>query len=399
MRKQIILFFGLILYLNSYSQITFEKGYFINNSGEKIDCLIKNLDWDNSPNRIEYKLSESSEEDILNLESVKEFGLYNNISKYISINVNIDRSSDNLRDLSDSKNPVFNKEQLFLKVLVEGKASLYSYKNWDLVRFFFSTDSLEFEQLIYKKYNVSQNTVGKNNSFRQQLFSELKCENITLKKIKSLDYDQSNLLNIFTKYNECANSEFVQYGEKIEKGDLFNLSIRPGINSSSLSVYNISGTSFADADFDNKLSMRLGFEAEFIMPFNRNKWAVIIEPTFQYYKSEKDLPFNLVAYADYKSIQIPIGLRHYFFLNNNSKIFINASYFFDFPLNSAITYDGYENTFKFKVNNGLVTGLGYKYKDNYSFEFRYNPSRNIIDGFFWVSEYKSISLIFGYTIF
>ena len=68
----IILAFGI----NGYSQIIFEKGYLINNSNEKIECLIKNNDWKNNPETFEYKLSENSEPAIADVKSAKEFGIY-----------------------------------------------------------------------------------------------------------------------------------------------------------------------------------------------------------------------------------------------------------------------------------------------------------------------------------
>ena len=53
MKKQILLLLTTILSLNSYSQINFDKGYFINDSNQKVDCLIKNIDWKNNPTEIE----------------------------------------------------------------------------------------------------------------------------------------------------------------------------------------------------------------------------------------------------------------------------------------------------------------------------------------------------------
>ena len=42
-----------------------------------------------------------------------------------------------------------------------------------------------------------------------------------------------------------------------------------------------------DLKFDSNTNVSLGIEAEFILPFNKNKWAIIFEPTYQYYKTEK----------------------------------------------------------------------------------------------------------------
>ncbi|WP_205635394.1 hypothetical protein [Flavivirga aquatica] len=91
MKKKLLLLFISILSINCYSQISFEKGYYINNAGQKIDCLIKNIDWDNNPTSFEYKELESSKIKMTNIKFVKEFGVYH-VSKYIRSKVNIDRS-------------------------------------------------------------------------------------------------------------------------------------------------------------------------------------------------------------------------------------------------------------------------------------------------------------------
>ena len=156
---------------------------------------------------------------------------------------------------------------------------------------------------------------------------------------------------------------------------MFNLSIRPGFNSSSLSIQN-SASSSRNTDFDNEFGFRFGIEAEFIMPFNKNKWSLIIEPTYQYFKSEKEIT-NQSAKADYKSIEIPVGVRHYFFLNENSKIFINGSFIFDLSNDSVIDFES-GTDLEIKTRNNLAFGIGYKHNDKYGLELRYQTSREIL---------------------
>ena len=54
--KKIVVILIAIISLKGFSQIKFENGYFINNSDEKIECLIKNKDWDDNPVKFNYKL-------------------------------------------------------------------------------------------------------------------------------------------------------------------------------------------------------------------------------------------------------------------------------------------------------------------------------------------------------
>lgn len=62
----LVLLFGLFFF-NSFAQIKFEKGYFINETNETKEVLIKNSDWRNTPSQIQYKTSLDGQSQILNL--------------------------------------------------------------------------------------------------------------------------------------------------------------------------------------------------------------------------------------------------------------------------------------------------------------------------------------------
>ncbi len=106
MKKQISLLLFTILSFNIYSQVLFEKGYYINNVGQKIDCLIKNFDWKNNPTDIEYKLIENSDSKYENIKSIKEFGINNNV-KYFRRILKIDKSIEDIDNLSFDRKPIF----------------------------------------------------------------------------------------------------------------------------------------------------------------------------------------------------------------------------------------------------------------------------------------------------
>lgn len=151
MSRIVILLFFMILSSQCFSQISFESGFFIDNSNQRINCWIKNVDWRNNPSQFNYKLKKSGEVREGTIALVKEFGI-NNISKHIRHTINIDRSSENVNKLSKEKSPLYNEEKLFLKVLVEGEASLYLYRDGNLKRFFYDSENKNTEQLVFKSY-------------------------------------------------------------------------------------------------------------------------------------------------------------------------------------------------------------------------------------------------------
>ena len=407
MKKKLFFLLTIILSLNSYSQVSFEKGYYIDNNDQKISCLIKNLDWKNNPTKFEFKLSENSETQKADIKSIKEFAI-TNATKFIRSTVKIDRSSGNVNNLNADKNPVFSEEQLFLKVLVEGKANLYEYTDSDLKRYFYNKTDAPIEQLIYKSYMISDLDVGKNTKFRQQLWMDLNCPNFKLSDVEKVEYKKNDLVQYFTKYSSCLTNESVEYTPK-QKKDLFNLTIRSRLYNSSLAIKN-SMYNLRNTDFGKKTRIGFGVEAEYILPFNKNKWSIAIEPSYQSFKSEKTTNVKDVSGGiqnvsiDYSSIEVPLTIRHYFFLNKNAKLFVNASYVIDFALKSSVEFtlndDSNFNTLEIKSRNNPAIGIGFKQNDRYSIELRYQTSSEILANYvFWSSNYKTVAIIFGYSFF
>jgi hypothetical protein len=406
MKKTLLIAFIALFPLSTYSQIKFEKGYFIDNLGKRTNCLIKNIDWKNNPIDFEYKLFDNPKIRTKTITSVKEFAVLNH-SKFIRFTVDMDRSNENSNALSLKRGPEFKKETLFLRVLIEGSASLYKYEAKSLMRYFYSVGDVYPKQLIFKYFKTFDDKIGKNEEFKQQLFKDLKCSDISSNEIRMKQYKKQDLMNLFVKYNRCKQSDFTNFDEK-GKRDLFNLYIRPGLKYSSLATKNkISET--RNIDFGGAFNLRIGVEAEFILPFNKNKWAIIIEPTYQYYKSEKEIIYarrlstvrttNVIV--NYKSIEIPFGVRHYLFINDDSKLFFNLSYIIDFQLSSRL-YAVSKGLFDLDINsrNSLTYGVGYNYKNKYSLELRRQTDREILgDYLYWSTGYKGVSIIFGINMF
>ncbi len=398
----------LLLSITLTAQINFERGYFIKENNEKVECLIKNEDWKNNPTNFEYRLNSSSQVLKNNIASVKEFGVLGK-SKYVRDYVEIDRSSENIRKLTSLKNAILYKEKLFLKVIIEGKASLYSYNDGSLQRFFYKINNEDIKQLIYKKYKASTNKIGSNERYKQQLLTDLKCQDINLGKIENLNYNRSDLVRLFTTYNICSNSENTNYTNK-DSYDFFNLNVRPRLRSSSLTVSN-SVLPSRNTMFDRKLSFGIGLEAELVLPFNKNKWSLILEPTYQRYKNSVTKSADIInggtitATVDYSSLEIPVGIRHYLFLNDNSKFFLNGSLILDISSESSIIYTRSDGSFLESIpvadaTGNLAIGLGYVYNNRYSVEIRYQLDRDILGDYrSWNSGYNTTAIIIGYSIF
>jgi hypothetical protein len=397
MKTTLLLTILLLFSLLSFSQVKFENGYFVNLNNERTNCLIKNYDKINNPTEIEYKISENSDIQKVGISIIKEFGI-NGCCKFIRAETNIDRSTKELSHISINSNPEWSQEQLLLKVLVEGKASLYKYEDNISNKFFYSIADSGIKQLIYKQYLSNDDKYLLTNSgFRQQLWTEVKCGNITETSVENLEYTESALKKYFIRYNDCNGCTSIDYNTNVRKNP-FHLNINSGITSTSVS-FSIPSISDDETDFGRKLSFRLGIDLEYVLPFNKNKWRIAFSPSYQQYSSHAKHSLG-DAEIKSKSIEFPLGLRYYFFLKNNLNIFIAAQHLVTTGINfhSTIKIDyPYSIPVQLKNQSCFAFGIGVNYK-KLSSEIRMYTNRDLI-GHVYVSDYHVAALIIGYKFF
>jgi hypothetical protein len=390
--KQITIILILFIGLNTIAQVQFEKGYIINNDGEKISCLVKNEDWNYNPKSITYKIDHNSTEKKGNIETIKEFGI-NEVSNFKRFKINIDRSSTNPNKLSKTRLYNYNEETIFLKTLIEGNADLYLFKEGNLIKFFYKKNQeTPIKQLEYKKYLNTKGGLAENNNYLTQLRLDLPCNKLDIKTIK---YTQKSLVNFFLKYNNCdknTTTALKNYDSKKNKSK-FNLKLKVGMKNATITPKN---TSSNTTKLESKgTNLKIGLEAELVLPFNKNKWSIYAEPTYNSFN--EDIDGDSDGSINYKSIKIDIGAKHYMFLNHNSKLFLLGALGIDLSMDSKIVFNSNR---ELEISSGphLTFGLGYNYKDKYSIETRYSINNDLTDNYsFWETKYSSFSIVFGYN--
>ena len=396
----------LLFYFPLFAQNNYESGYFINNNGNKIECLIKNLGWKETPTKFQYKLSEEDSPKFATIKTVQEFSVKKDfVYKRVTLQMDNFIEPRNKNKLDYNPQPEYVERTIFLKVLISGKASLYLYNGSGYKKFFFSLDNTIPEQLFYKRYLLTYNTIKENNQYKQQLYNNLQCETISSKDVLKVDYYKEDLMKLFKSYNECENVEYTQFDTDLTKNK-FNLTVRPGVNFNFLSVNNRLNSAFS-VDFGSQKNFRLGLEAEIVFGFNHSNWSLIFEPTYQYFKADKEIPFRSASIEsqsvsiDYQSIELPLGVRHYFIVDKSSKVFLNASFVYDIDLPSKIDYElAPREDIELVTTVNFAMGIGYKYGKNLSLELRYYTKRDLFKGYGdYSSKYKNTSLILGYTLF
>lgn len=377
-----------------FGQIRFEKGYFVDNENRRTECLIKNNGWRNNPVNFYYKNENSDSTKIQEISSVTEFGVYGSF-KYKRFDVKIDNSSNFIDKITPDKDPVWSQEILFLKVVVEGKADLYYYENDDIKRFFYSVSDTDITQLIYKKYLIEDTKTAMNCKYRQQLWNDVRGINTQMHSLENLNYNEKDLKTYFLKYNSLGNNSKVINNTSSEKS--FNFKVTPG-----LTYTYFTGTTLNNDfkyDFMPKIGYRIGLEIEYILPFNKNKWGIILEPTFQNYKTDAKYIGAQGEQINYNSMEFPIGIRHYLYPNKNYKLFLNASYISNYSMNFGSTIQLskiYTPIIKIKTGTSFSVGGGIEVK-KFSAEIRYYTNRQLLfDRSLIRTDYERLNFILGY---
>lgn len=399
MKKLLILSICVLFSASIFAQIKFLPGYFVDNNGKKTECLIRDVDWRDNPTSFDYKMTPEGEVQKRSIEETSSFLVDD--GKYERHTVDIDMSTDIVSQMKDNPKPEYKTQQVLLRVLVEGDATLYYYEYQGIMRFFFSKNESTPEPLIYKRFITKDEKgykqISRNTAYKQQIFNYLACETIK-RRDTDIKYSRDEMIDFFVKYNKCKGGTYTEVAER--KFSVVHLHLRPGVKWSSLSVDNGLYDS-RDTDFGSQIGGRIGLEVEMVLPYFNDSWAAFVEPTFQYFSKESQTPNGESANFTYNSMSIPLGVRYAYFLNDDTSIQLKAAYSFDIPFSSSVTFTNDLNAMELDINtrNNYVFGLGVRHK-RLGAEVRYQTARALMGGYvYWDAPYQQSSLILSYQLF
>ncbi len=380
-----------------FAQIDFEPAYYINNTGEKKECLIKNVDWRDNPSSFIAMIEGANSK--LSIDEIQEFGFTNGV-KYQRHTVGVDMSSPVADKLSDQRAPVYENKTVFLKVLVEGDASLYMYVNGNIIRFYYRMNNKEVKPLIYKKILHKYVNIATNETYKQQLRIDLKHPSISATRISNTKYSSKDLSKLFLVYNGEEKLKTQKESKETREKNSFKLNVRPGFNYNTI-VYHDGKSDYKT----NAPSVSLGLEFVSILPFNRNKWAVILEPEFFYLSKEDEIEGSWhgeVFNYSYTVLNANLGFRYSVFLNTNTTLYVSGAYSFStiqkgkqevfvkYSSSSIISRD-------FVRSSNFIGAIGCR-RGRFLGEIRYRDNRQLLDYVFQTLKLSSVSVVLGYTL-
>lgn len=206
------------------------------------------------------------------------------------------------------------------------------------------------------------------------------------KKITLLLFISLIYLNTNAQYNQ-------------EKENQYRLKVNAGLSLANLNM------DFARVSNESIFGGSIGIEGEYILPFNKNKWSIVMGLDFHILKKSDTPQYNdRLLTINYFAMEIPFGARHYFFLNENTSLFINVFYKVNVLLNKKSVIDfqpdyGLDDLDKATGDQNLAFGLGISFK-KFTIEARMDTNQNILkDYIIYSTDLNKKSLIFSYKLF
>ncbi|MNK17064.1 hypothetical protein D3C87_352470 [compost metagenome] len=388
----------LFITMQTFSQDV--KGYYITDSGQKVEGYFDATDF-NDISLLKFKTLRNSNYSNFSVDGIREYGINDNEFKFEKHTVQID-ISDSGKNLSTQKNPEMKTETLFLNVIVEGDATLYSYTKDYKTKFFFSTKKKpgEPEQFIYKKYQ-SEEGVAENVSFRQQLFNAVRCSDQMIVDFFEVRYDNKELTDIFKNYNNCTDSKYTYYYNGFRKKREVRYTVFAGIHKMNFGISEgfppVNGRE-ASTSYD------FGFEAAYVLP--SEKFELFAQIAYQSISGENvdayDQGYNILT-STYKvegsAVNVFFGPRVNFLINEKNKLFVDASFGMSFPVGLEVSrsariktttgfeYDGDSDLFSASTSFCVNFGVGYAFNDKFGLSLRYETNRDVLDDVY--SPYKT----------
>lgn len=401
----LFIFFPLIV----IAQKNYKEGFIINSNGEKVAGHIDYKNWNKAPLSIAFKENDKGEM-VLTPDKINSF--YVNLGDreeiYESLMVSYDSTSDKFGEMDYSAAAKNKTERVFLYLLVQGEASLYSYVDVNGREHFFLKDKLGIEELLFRKYyviNEGIKTVAKNERYKRQLMKlAVLCSSLE-KDINLTRYSSKSLIALINKYNLCVNSgASANYTVKKESSKM-QIGLLTGITQTKVR--------FEGNEFQHSKKLNLSPSNNFtagifvnnFLPRSNNHWAIYNDLHYKsYFMQDHYLGSPEVrASFEFDYLKLNTSLRYYF-TNNNYCPFISFGFSNAYMISSE--YVGY---FKYvqetplpefaeikKYEFGIIGGMGISIK-KLDLIIRYEKSNGFSPYFNLLSDISTIYFTIGYS--
>ena len=374
-------------------QVNFKKGKIITASGDTINGMIEDQNRLRSPFRISFKADNLEKASYFKPSEIKA-AILDSGDYYVSSVIEIDMDyvkSIKLKE-SYSNDNVKIVDTVFLRVIIQGKLSLYLFTDDNFKDHFYSTTKTNsYFELIYKRLPVDINGIvylKEVSLYKSQLTSLMSDCPDALNKISRTEYNEKALFALFRKFNNCLPGNFISYESRYipSKSSIY---LFTGLDITKLYFIG-SGTYYIEnGNFSNSFRPALGIGINIPAIRGQKKYSALLELAwkqydtrlnyffFEYYEYNIHLQMNYLKLNTAFKYSHPGKIAPYINFGPSMALLlhsINTRHVFNHDPNLLPNYSreqdkkAYDNPLK--LSYGLFGGIGINYK-KFSFETRY----------------------------
>ena len=290
----------------------------------------------------------------------------------------MDTSSSDFQSLTWSSKSQNRTQTAFLRVLIQGRGTLFLFKENKRRHFFMEEDTLKVTELLSKDYLEAINMVANKTQYKGQLKYYWRNYPSLTAQINRLNYDEKSLMNLFENYEKLHGGQ--PYIEQANKGLDVKFQVVGGLSLTKLAFKsNLALSNIEKADFNNTLSPVLGFAVE-LMPFKQGETRKINRISF----------YNEILYKKFVSE----GIATKYFTDQIESIDIYKLGFSYLRLSTAVRYQSTGENFKYFASLGFTGALLLKtYNNSHIYRYYTFNTTNFIE-----KQDESIAYLSKYEI-
>ncbi len=375
MKLVLVFFFCFLMTPFLMAQVKFEEGYLVDLDGDTLRVFVEVQSWTKNPDEVIYRQNAEATTERAGPATVQAFcveGL-----KFASKVIEVDITPEDVREVGNSLDAKIVRRNVFLKVLVEGEATLYLYDDNRRRKFYYSVGEGEVTPLVYRRLAYSGETVRENNSYQTQLNHVVNC-NKTQKEVENVDYNLNSLVRYFQEYNECKGTAQMSYlrNNRFKQFHVY-LKGAVGMMSADLLILSRRSNSF-ETEISGEPLYSFGLESEYSWSSKKKRFSVILSAGYQQFTFE-DLRATDSLSMEGKFIQIGVGTRYSIHFNESARWFASAGYAHYLSAGAGYTYRDDEflrnpSDVEFDLNSGpgYFLGTGVELRNRFLVQVRYD---------------------------
>ena len=378
---------------STFGQANFKKGKIITLTEDTIYGTIDDQNKLRSPRTISFKADNLEKASYFKPSEIKA-AILDSGDYYVSAIIEIDMDyvkSTKLKE-SYSNDSVKIVDTVFLRVIIQSKLSLYLFTDNNFKdHFYFTTNTNNYRELIYKKFPVDINGIvylKENSLYKKQLNSLMSDCSDALTRISRTDFNEKALFNLFRIYNTCLPENLIRFeSHSIPSQNSFYLFA--GLDITKL---NFTGSDIyynENEKFSNSFQPAIGVGVYIPTIRGQKKYSAILELAwkqydsrsnsylFNYYEVDIHFKMNYLKFNTAFKYSHPGKIAPYINLGPSMSLLlssINTIHVFNHDPNLLPNYS--REQFKkaydspLKLSFGIFGGIGINYK-KFSFETRY----------------------------